>query len=168
MDIIELARQLGAAIQKEDAYVAYRAAKEANDADEKLQALIGEFNLQRMSLATELQKPEDQKSRSKIEELNNQLQKLYDQVMSNESMQKYNEAKQAMDVINTIADPELTSLAPQVTSALIDGKDTPDFSFRLADELDAERIKARDLLFSGQVDQSVELAEAALERMYYL
>ena len=74
-------------------------------------------------------------------------------------------AKQAMDVINTIADPELTSLAPQVTSALIDGKDTPDFSFRLADELDAERIKARDLLFSGQVDQSVELAEAALGRM---
>ena len=100
MDIIELARQLGAAIQKEDAYVAYRAAKEANDADEKLQALIGEFNLQRMSLATELQKPEDQKSRSKIEELNNQLQKLYDQVMSNESMQKYNEAKQAMDEVS--------------------------------------------------------------------
>lgn len=74
-------------------------------------------------------------------------------------------AKQAMDIINAIADPELTALAPQVTSALIDGKDTPDFSFRVADELDAERIKARDLLFSGQVDQSVELAEAALERM---
>ena len=74
-------------------------------------------------------------------------------------------AKQAMNVINAIADPELTALAPQVTSALIDGKDTPDFSFRVADELDAERIKARDLLFSGQIDQSVELAEAALERM---
>ena len=74
-------------------------------------------------------------------------------------------AKQAMDIINAIADPELTALAPQVTSALIDGKDTPDFSFRVADELDAERIKARDLLFSGQVDQSVELVEAALERM---
>ena len=74
-------------------------------------------------------------------------------------------AKQAMNVINAIADPELTALAPQVTSALIDGKDTPDFSFRVTDELDAERIKARDLLFSGQIDQSVELAEAALERM---
>ena len=74
-------------------------------------------------------------------------------------------AKQAMDVINAISDPELTALAPQVTSALIDGKDTPDFSFRVADELDPERIKARDLLFSGQIDQSVELAEAALERM---
>ena len=74
-------------------------------------------------------------------------------------------AKRAMDVINAIADPELTALAPQVTSALIDGKDTPDFSFRVADELDSERIKARDLLFSGQIDQSVELAEAALERM---
>ena len=74
-------------------------------------------------------------------------------------------AKQAMDVINAISDPELTALAPQVTSALIDGRDTPDFSFRVADEFDAERIKARDLLFSGQIDQSVELAEAALERM---
>ena len=74
-------------------------------------------------------------------------------------------AKQAMNVINAIADPELTALAPQVTSALIDGKDTPDFSFRVADELDAERIKARDLLFSGQIDQSVELVEASLERM---
>ena len=74
-------------------------------------------------------------------------------------------AKQAMDVINAIADPELTALAPQVTSALIDGKDTPDFSFRMADELDTERIKVRDLLFSGQIDQSVELAESALERM---
>lgn len=72
------------------------------------------------------------------------------------------QGKAGHDVINTIADPELTSLAPQVTSALIDGKDTPDFSFRLADELDAERIKARDLLFSGQVDQSVELAEGGV------
>ncbi len=41
----------------------------------------------------------------------------------------------------------------------------PGLLLPLADELDAERIKARDLLFSGQVDQSVELAEAALERM---
>ena len=100
MDIIELARKLGAELQKEQAYIDYRAAKEANDADEALQGLIGEFNLQRMSLAAELQKPEDQRSRSKIEELNNQLQKLYDQVMSNESMQKYNEVKQAMDEVS--------------------------------------------------------------------
>lgn len=41
-------------------------------------------------------------------------------------------AKQAMDIINSISDPELTELAPQVTSALIDGEDTPDFSFELA------------------------------------
>lgn len=80
MDIIELARKLGAELQKEQAYIDYRAAKEANDADEALQGLIGEFNLQRMSLAAELQKPEDQRSRSKIEELNNQLQKLYDRL----------------------------------------------------------------------------------------
>ena len=100
MDIIDLARQLGAAIQKEEAYVAYQAAKAANDADETLQGLIGEFNLLRMSLTNELQKPEDQKSQSKIEELNKQLQKLYEDVMNNESMKNYNAAKQKMDEVS--------------------------------------------------------------------
>ncbi|MCC2728459.1 hypothetical protein LK490_21705, partial [Blautia sp. MSK22_86] len=58
-----------------------------------------------------------------------------------------------------------TGLASQVTSALIDGNDTPDFAFTLADELDKERLRARDLLFSGQADQAIEMAEAAAARM---
>ena len=74
-------------------------------------------------------------------------------------------AQKAMGIVNAIGDPELTELAPQVTSALIDGKDTPDFSFTLADELDAERLKARDMLFSGQIDQAIECAEHAVERV---
>ena len=100
MDIIDLARQLGATIQKEEAYVAYQAAKAANDADETLQGLIGEFNLLRMSLTNELQKPEDQKSQSKIEELNKQLQKLYEDVMNNDSMKNSNAAKKKMDEVS--------------------------------------------------------------------
>ena len=74
-------------------------------------------------------------------------------------------AKQAMDIINAISDPELTELAPQVTSALIDGNDTPDFSFTLAESLDADRLRARDLLFSGDIDQAIGTAEAALDHM---
>ena len=58
-----------------------------------------------------------------------------------------------MHVIDRVADPELSELSSRVTSALIDGTDTPDFTFQLADELDRERTRARDLLFSGQDDQ---------------
>ena len=115
MDIIDLARQLGATIQKEEAYVAYQAAKAANDADETLQGLIGEFNLLRMSLNNELQKTEDQKSQSKIEELNKQLQKLYEDVMNNESMKNYNAAKQKMD--------EVSNKITSILAMCIEGQD---------------------------------------------
>lgn len=74
-------------------------------------------------------------------------------------------AQEAMRIIDRLADPELTALAPRVTRALIDGEDTPDLVFSLADELDAERIKARDLLFSGRAEQAFETAEAALSRL---
>ena len=50
MDIIELSRELGRAIQKEDSYVAYQEATKAVDTDEALQALIGEFNLLKLQL----------------------------------------------------------------------------------------------------------------------
>ena len=50
MDIIEAARNLGAAIQQDERYKKYIEAKKANDADEELQELIGEFNLARMSV----------------------------------------------------------------------------------------------------------------------
>lgn len=74
-------------------------------------------------------------------------------------------AQQAMAIVERIADPELTELAPQVTSALIDGRDTPDFEFSLSADLDAERLKARDLLFSGRADQALATAQAAIERV---
>lgn len=74
-------------------------------------------------------------------------------------------AQQAMNIVNAISDPELSELAPQATSALIDGEDTPDLAFTLADELDAARIKARDLLFSGQIEQAIQQAQNAVEHM---
>ncbi|WP_289094460.1 tetratricopeptide repeat protein [uncultured Bifidobacterium sp.] len=78
------------------------------------------------------------------------------------SMPTVAKAQQAMALIERIGDPELTELAPQVTSALIDGTDTPDFEFRVSSDLDAERLKSRDLLFSGRAEQAIQTAEAAL------
>ena len=89
----------------------------------------------------------------------------FHRLAQSDGIESVDKAKQAMDIINAISDPELTELAPQVTSALIDGNDTPDFSFALADSLDADRLKARDLLFSGEIDQAIETAQTALTRM---
>ena len=115
MDVISLARQLGAAIQQQEVYLEYQAAKAANDNDEALQNLIGEFNLLRMSLSAELQKPEEEKSQSKIDELNNQLQKTYNDVMANESMVNFNQAKGHMD--------QLTNQITSIIAMCIEGED---------------------------------------------
>ncbi|MBW3089350.1 tetratricopeptide repeat protein [Bifidobacterium sp. 82T25] len=81
------------------------------------------------------------------------------------SLDSVGKAQQAMRIIDSICDPELTALASEVTSALIDGKDTPDFTFTLANNLDKERLRARDLLFSGQAEQAIEAAEAAVAHL---
>ena len=89
----------------------------------------------------------------------------FHRLAQSDGIESVDKARQAMDIINAICDPELSELAPQVTSALIDGEDTPDFSFTLADSLDVDRLKARDLLFSGEIDQAIETAQTALGRM---
>lgn len=86
-------------------------------------------------------------------------------IARHDEMDSVSKAQHAMQLIESICDPELTALAPQITSALIDGSDTPDFNFSLADNLDKERLRARDMLFSGQVDQALETAEAAVRQM---
>ena len=69
MDIIETARQLGVAIQQDESFKRYIAAMQANDNSDQLQKLIGEFNLIRMQLDSELAKEE--KDDSKVTEINN-------------------------------------------------------------------------------------------------
>ena len=63
MDVIAMARELGAALQQSDEYTAYNVAKNAADGDEVLQEMIGEFNLKKLSLSTEVQKEEKDQER---------------------------------------------------------------------------------------------------------
>ena len=94
MDIIEKARELGRLIQEEDSY---QSAKEKNDKDEELQRLIGEFNLKRMSINNEASKKE--RDQEKLSKLNTEMREAYSQIMSNENMIAYNDAKAAFDVV---------------------------------------------------------------------
>lgn len=95
MNAIELTRELGKLIQQDERYIAYHNAKEANDKDEKLQALIGEFNLKRVDLNTEMTKIE--KDTEKLSRLDSEIKSLYGNIMANENMTAFNDAKNAMD-----------------------------------------------------------------------
>lgn len=95
MDIFEQTRQLGKAIQQNEVYKAYNAAKKNNDEDEELQDLIGKFNMKRIDLNTEMSK--EDKDADKIKEYDGEIKELYSKIMENKSMIAFNEAKTAMD-----------------------------------------------------------------------
>ncbi len=106
MNVIELARQLGKAIQEDERYTAYVEASAKNDADAGLQELIGEFNLIRQNLMMEQSKPEEAQDAEKMAELNKKMHTAYNAVMTNENMAEYTMAKAGMDKmmgeVNTI------------------------------------------------------------------
>lgn len=97
MDIIELSRELGRKIQQEDSYKAMQTATEAADKDEALQALIGEFNLQKLQLNEKLSA--EDRDEDKIKELNAQMRSTYAEIMSNPAMIAVNEAKTKFDEV---------------------------------------------------------------------
>ena len=95
MDVITMARELGAALQKSDEYTAYVLAKSAADGDEELQRMIGDFNLKKLSLSAEIQKEE--KDGEKISALNDEIRSLYGEIMSQPAMLAYNTTKNELD-----------------------------------------------------------------------
>lgn len=95
MDIIAMARELGAAIQQSDEYTAYNVAKNAADGDADLQGMIGDFNLKKLSLNAEVQK--EDKDPEKLAALNEEVRSLYARIMSNPAMMAYNTTKEELD-----------------------------------------------------------------------
>ncbi|MCI9667446.1 MAG: YlbF family regulator [Angelakisella sp.] len=95
MDVIAMARELGAALQQSDEYTAYNVAKNAADGDEVLQEMIGEFNLKKLSLSTEVQKEE--KDQEKLAALNEEVRSLYGRIMAHPTMAAYNTTKEELD-----------------------------------------------------------------------
>lgn len=119
MDVIELARELGKAIQQDERFLAMQIARQNSDNDDELQQLIGEFNLKRMAINNEAAK--ENRDEAKLQQLNSELRETYAKVMQNKNMNAYNEAKELMDNmlkrINAIisisaegGDPEITDL----------------------------------------------------------
>ena len=83
-----MAREIGHAIQQEDAYVKLQVAQQNSDNDKELQDLIGEFNLKRMSINNEAQKSD--RDDDKLQKLNAEMREVYSKIMLNENMNAYN------------------------------------------------------------------------------
>ncbi len=105
-DILDLAKEIGFALQEDDRYIRMQMAQAAADEDEVLQGLIGEFNLKRIAVNNEATKSEEEKNPERMKVLDQELREVYARIMANANMAAYQQAKEEMDVlmrqINTI------------------------------------------------------------------
>ena len=112
MDVIELTRELGKAIQADERYAKLMAAKEANDKDESLNALIGKLNLIQMSYQHEAEGNADE---AKMNEYDKEFREVYGEVMLNENMKNYENARQDVD--------DMMNYIMQILSLCVNGED---------------------------------------------
>lgn len=97
MDCIELFKRAAMALQTDTRYLALEQARKLMDSDEELQNMIGEFNLARVDLNNEIGK--DDRDDARIAELNEKINRLYTEIMSDEGMVAYNTAKQECEAM---------------------------------------------------------------------
>ena len=103
-DLLEMAKQLGRELQKDERYLAFRKASEENDKDTDLQNLIAQFNQKRLDLGNAEDAPEQDEARVKA--LGEEVRGLYSQIMANDAMRQYQavraEFEQLLDGINRV------------------------------------------------------------------
>ena len=97
MDLIQMARELGAAIQQDERYLNFMQAHEANDKDNELNSLIGKIQLVHMSYNQEASK--DDKDEEKLKALDREFNTLYNEVRCNPNMRRYEKARDEIDVL---------------------------------------------------------------------
>ena len=99
MDLIEMARDLGRAMQQDKRYIRYNLAQAANDEDAALQELIGAFNLKRMALSKETANSE--KAPERIKEIGAEMQSLYERIMACPNMAEYAAAEEDFNALTS-------------------------------------------------------------------
>lgn len=95
MDILNAAKDLAREIQKSESYINLKIASQNNDNDEKLQDLIGKFNLKKIAISTQMS--EDNENSDKISKLNEELKACYEEIMNNSNMLNYMKCKKEFD-----------------------------------------------------------------------
>ncbi|MBR0423350.1 MAG: YlbF family regulator [Clostridia bacterium] len=97
MDLINLAKNLGAEIQKSDEYTEYKIKEQNVECNKELQEMIENFNLKKASINEEISKEEV--SHKTIDKLNAEISDLYSKIMTNETMKEFNSSKEKFENI---------------------------------------------------------------------
>ena len=72
-------------------------ARQASDEDQALQEAIGEFNLKRMAISNEARRTT--RNEETLQRLNAEFRAVYQKIMENEHMLRYNDAKNEFDAL---------------------------------------------------------------------
>jgi len=99
MDVIEMTRELGKALQQDDRYIAYSLAKQVNDNDKVLQEDIERFSALRSELNEVMSRknPETEK----LKELDTDIKAVYQKIMSNQNMIVFTAAQKNLESLVT-------------------------------------------------------------------
>lgn len=95
MDIIQMTRELGRAIQCDERYINMQAAAAKTDTDSDVQKKIGEFNMLRRDLSLEMAKAD--KDGERLTQLDDDIRAVYDEIMNMPVMTEFNAAKEEFD-----------------------------------------------------------------------
>ena len=112
MTVIEATRELGKAIQADERYIKLAAATKANEADDTLNNLISKLNLIQMSYQHEAENGADEETMNGYDK---QFRELYDEIMVNENMKNYENARQDVD--------DMMNYVMQLLSMVVNGAD---------------------------------------------
>ena len=95
MDVIEITRQLGAAIQQDERYTRFAAIREANEKDPELTDIMGRIQL--LQLNYQQEGSSESPDAEKLASLEKEFNKLYAQFMNHEKMLAYEQARAEVD-----------------------------------------------------------------------
>lgn len=107
-------RELGKEIQKDARFRALKDAAAKNDADQDLQEKMKQLQLYSLQYQQETGKGDDA-DKEKIEQLQNDYQKLYEEIMQNENMEVYSAAASQME--------EMAQYISKMIGLFFDGED---------------------------------------------
>ena len=97
MDVIAVARQLGQAIQQDERYLKFAAAKDVTESDTEVLELMDKINEIREAYQAEAVK--DDADQNLLTKLDGDFQKIYTSLMVNEKMSKYEESRHELDAM---------------------------------------------------------------------
>lgn len=97
MDVIEITRQLGKAIQADERYAKFVVAREANEKDDALNELVGRMQLVHMSYQHEASK--EDANEQKLEAYEEEFMGIREKIMANENMKNYEAARAEIDAM---------------------------------------------------------------------